>query len=627
MNCSTQTRFSHPGLIRRWLSRLTVFTLLLTIPGLGYAAVTASLDRNAIDTGDTATLRITTSGDDGDEQPDLTPLQKDFKVLGTSSSSQIRIINGQRSDKHEWLIQLAPVAKGAITVPALTVGNSKTAALTLQVSDQPAAATAQAGQPVFIRSEISPSRDDTYVQQQILYTTRLYYRVPLIEGSFSAPKIDNAVVEQLGEDKQYSTTIDGQSYQVVERRYAIFPEHSGKLTITPTVFSGRTVSATGQGTPFGGMDSTIQQMLRQNGFSDRFFGGTPFGDPGKPVRLGSNTLTLNIKPRPDSYSGSYWLPTQKLDIQDSWANSTPLVHTGEPINRTLTLEAKGLEASQLPVIPLTGSDALQIYPEQPKLTNRTDGDWVYGRSEQRFTYVASQPGKLSFPAVQVTWWDNLHHKQQSAVLPAREVMVETGSGKLSTPTPSTGAMTSPAQGAMPSNTATTSGKTGVDPRLYWLLTGGLGVLLLLVAILLMSRRRKPVPIGPHVVQRSATVTPPPTRMNDTAAITHSRQSLRDACTKSDPQAAADALLAWAAATWPDQPPRSLGALATRVEQGGDVICELEAALYGAKGKGWVGLALWKACADGLLRPGKETTPRQPTDGAPPLYPDWRKHAG
>jgi hypothetical protein len=613
---------------------VSVFALLLTLPGLGLAAVSASLDRNTIDTGDTTTLRITTSGDDADEQPDLTPLQKDFKVLGTRSSTQIQIFNGQRSDKHEWLIELMPVTKGALTVPALSVGKSRTDALTLQVREQPAAATAQAGQPVFIRSEIAPARGDVYVQQQLLYTTRLYYRVPLIEGAFSAPKLDNAVVEQLGEDKQYSTTIDGQSYQVLERRYAVFPERSGRLSIAPVVFNGRTVSATGQRSAFGGMDSAMEQMLRQSGFSERFFGGTPFGDPGKPVRLASNTLTLDIQPRPAGYSGTHWLPTEKLVLQDSWANAPPVMHAGEPITRTLTLDAKGLEASQLPDISLTGSDTLQVYPEQPKQTNRTDGDWVYGRSEQRFTYVASQPGTVSFPAVQVSWWDSLHHKQQSAVLPAREVTVAAG-GKSSAPASPASVSTAPALAAAASNTATTAGippsaneRSGADHRLYWLLGAGVSVLLLVMSVLLyLSRQRKPLAIGPQDAKPGVRVAPPVIRANDNAAMTHRHESLRDACNKSDARAAAAALLDWAAATWPDQPPRSLGALAARVAHGAEAIRELEAALYGANPQRWIGAPLWRACEEGLLRPAKAATAPSHAEDAPPLYPDWRKQAG
>lgn len=638
MNHTTLTQPSAAsGFLSRSRSLLTVITLLSAMPGLVNAAVMASLDRNTIYTGDTATLRITTSGNDAGKQPDLAPLQKDFEILGTSTSNQIQIINGQRSDKHEWLIELSPLTKGDIPVPSLRIGDSKTTALTLKVSDQPAAATAQAGAPVFIRSEVNSDQDDAYVQQQILYTTRLYYRVPLIEGNFSDPEIDNAVIEQLGEDKQYNTTLDRQNYQVVERSYAIFPEHSGKLTITPTVFTGRTVSATGQRSSLSRMDSLVEQMLSQRGFNNQFFGGTPFGDAGKRVHLASNTLTLDVKPRPNTYQGVNWLPTQKLILQDSWAKSAPVIHAGEPVTRTLTLEAKGLEASQLPKLSLEGTNTLRVYPEQPELSNRTDGDWIYGRSEQRYTYVASQPGKLSVPAIQVSWWDSVNHKQQNTMLPAWEVMVEPGSGTTATPTTAAGATASPANPVTQAQTSdaksteavtATTESHGMNNLLYWRLGGGLGLLILLSGVFLFLRRqRKPAPAEPTVAQNNPLPTAQLVRTKEHEAVKRSREMLRDACNTSNPQSAAVALLDWAAATWPDQPPRSLGALAARVKRGAEVIRALETVLYGANKQDWNGELLWKTFAEGLLQPDKPTAQSSQIEAAPPLYPDWRKQAG
>ena len=636
MNC-TITRYRHRHRFnQRRLTLTTIILVLLTLPGVLNAAVTASLDRNVIYSGDTATLHITTSGDDEGKQPDLSPLREDFEVLGTSSSSQIRIINGQRSDKHEWLIELAPITKGTITIPALSVGQSKTAALTLEVKEQPAAATAQAGQPIFIRSEIKPAQGDTYVQQQLLYTTRLYYRVPLIEGSFTNPKIDNAVIEQLGDDKQYNTTMDGQNYQVVERRYAIFPEQSGKLTINPTVFSGRTVSETNRPSTFGRADSLFEQMLSQSGFNDRFFGGTPFGDPGKRVRLASNTLSIDIKPRPGNDQSTHWLPTSKLVLQDSWTKSPPVIHAGEPVTRSITLEAKGLEASQLPEIKPQGSESLRVYPEQPQLTNRTDGDWIYGRSEQRFAYVASQPGKLHFPAVTVSWWDTLNHQQQSTVLPAYDVTVLPGTGQSATPTTSNPAQTSAVTGSTAAKDGSSAPVTpspvpadrGAGQQRDWQLAVVVAVIVFIaiISVLLLRRKRKPDGGTPQVVQSTAVATPTTARPDNNDTSARHRQSLRNACTVSDPHAAASALLAWAAATWPQQPPRSLGALAARVDEGADSIRELETVLYGAKDQSWNGLSLWKAFAGGLFKDRKTTAATQNPDGAPPLYPDWRKQA-
>lgn len=584
------------------LTKLLTLILLLSVPGLLQAAVTVQLERSTIYSGDTVTLHVTTSDDDQGEKPDLTPLQKDFDILGSSSSRQIQIINGRRSSKHEWLFELAPLHEGTLTIPPLTVGNSSTDTLTLQVNKQPVAATAQAGQAVFIRSEINPVETDTYVQQQILYTIRLYYRIPLIEGDFSDPRIDNAVLERLSEDTQYKSTIDGQNYQVVERRYAIFPERSGELTIGATTFTGRTVSKTGQRSRFSRMDSMVERMLSQSGFNNGFFTGTPFGNPGKRIRLSSDAMTLDIKPRPDSYNGANWLPTRKLVLRDSWAEAPPVIRVGEPVTRTLILEAHGLEASQLPDIRPAATSHLKIYPEQAKLSNRTDGDWIYGRSEQRFTYVASQAGKLELPEIRIDWWDSVNHKPQTTVLPAWSVRVEPSSDQ-------------PAEAV----TAITNTDKTVKPEqaqainrtipLRWQIGAALGVLIILAAVLWTRRSSStdiPLAVPGKSLRRAA----------------RTRRALQQACAKSNTQAAADALLDWAVMTWPQQPPRSLGSLAERVNQGAGIIRELENALYGSGDRNWTGQALWEAFVDGLQV--KTTTPAgwQKPISAPSLYPDW-----
>lgn len=607
--------------VRQALKLLPLFVALIALPGLLRADVTASLDRDTVYEGDTITLRITATGGIQGEQPDLTPLKKNFSVVGTSSSRRIQIINGKRSDKDEWAIELAPLGTGTIAIPPLSVRNGVTPALTLQVNEQPEASIAQAGQPVFISTEIDPPQGDTYVQQQILYTVRLYYRVPLIKGSLGDPAIDDAVVEQLGNDRQYKTTIDGQGYQVVERHYAIFPEHSGELSIGPTLFAGRTASAADQRSRQDSMDNILERMLGQRGLSESLVGG-------KPIRVRSDAITLTIKPRPENYTGAHWLPSQQLVLRDSWAKTPPAVRAGEPVTRTLTLEAKGLEASQLPTLQPAESDTLRVYPEQPELSNRTDGDWIYGRSEQRFTFVATQPGKLTLPEVQIDWWDSTKHRQLSAVLPAREITVEPGTGhhEPQVVTDSTPIRDSNTLDQSDSRQDTLSNEQRSTDTRYWMIGGGLMTALMLAGLVLIRKRRPPSPGKPEAASAAFTETQPGSGNSRDKTLAHTRQALESACRRNDARAAAGALLDWAAATWPQQPPRSLGALAVQVDRGADAVRELESMLYSAGNESWAGQALWDAFANGLCSPFT-TNYEQADNTVPPLYPDWNRKTG
>lgn len=600
---------------RRVPGYFTAFALLaalLMAPALVRAAVTASLDRDTVYTGDTVTLRITTTGSQQGEQPDLTALQKDFEVLGTSSSRRIQIINGQRSDKDEWQIELAPRTSGTLSIPPIKVRDNHTPELTLQVKELPEASSAQAGQPVFITAEISPSGADTYVQQQILYTVRLHYRVPLIEGSLGDPRIEDAVIEHLGKDKQYKTTIDGQQYEVVERHYAVFPERSGELKIGPSTFSGRSASPSEQRSSFSDMDSLVERMLNQRGF------GSSMGS-GKRLRVRSDELTLDIKPRPDTFKGSHWLPSQQLNLRDSWAEAPPVLRAGEPVTRVLTIEAKGLEASQLPEFVLPESATLRIYPEQPELSNRTDGDWIYGRSEQRFTYVVTQPGKLALPEVRIDWWDSINHAPRVTTLPAWELTVGAGANAPAAPDSvdkavSNAPASASAPGAEQATAVAPHGKT------LWPFVVGSLVVMIAAGTLLIKMRRSRLLVRSKIKSTGTGNT-----VNN--HLTHTRRALQKACTRGDTQAASHALLDWAAANWPHQPPRSLGALARCVDRGADAIRELESALYGASGNEWTGQALWEAFEQGLNTKRKISSDRLETNSAPPLYPDWTQSNG
>ena len=145
-------------------------------------------------------------------------------------------------------------------------------------------------------------------------------------------------------------------------------------------------------------------------------------------------------------------------------------------------------------------------------------------------------------------------------------------------------------------------------------------LAVLVAITLVRKRRPPVADIPGT-------TPATSGTIDNITLAHARRALQDACIRDDAQTAARALLDWAAATWPHQPPRSLGALAGRVDRGASAIRELERALYSPDNNSWSGQPLWKTFMHGLQTAEKSTDTRQARTSAPPLYPDWNQKIG
>ncbi|HSQ06815.1 MAG TPA: BatD family protein, partial [Chromatiaceae bacterium] len=569
------------------------------------AELRAGLDRRQVHEGDSVTLTIERDGTGPSASPDLTPLQQDFEVQGTSQGSQIRIVNGVRSDTTSWQITLAPKHAGVLAIPSITMGTERTQPLSLTVAAAPQGALGQPGDNLFVEVEVGEGNralsEGVMVQEQVPLTVRLFSARPLIGGDLSEPRVADAVISKLGEDRQYRTQRDGRDYAVVERRYSLSPEKSGDLQIPPIVFKGSVRSAQGQnqrrGIPGGVFDDPGLDRFFQAPALERFFGGSdPFGafERGEPVRAQSKALDLRVQARPEGVAGSNWLPAQGLEIADSWTKNPPQLRVGEPVSRTLTLTAKGLAGAQIPTVDLPAVDGLRVYPEQSQHETRTDGETIYGVSHQGLTLIPSQAGALAIPEVRVTWWDTTAQREQVATLPAWNLEVEAAAGQAAAqplataPSPP---QTAAAQPTVPppdqaAGNAPSDAKAGQHPgqgaepqaapgpaRIPFYQRPNLYVGLALVitgvvGLVVLRRRRSAVRSQGSLAagtEGSSAAKPQAAAQGlgsgETSAV---KRALREACDANDPKAAAKALLRWAEAVWPEAPPRSLGALAIRI---------------------------------------------------------------
>jgi hypothetical protein len=188
-------------MMRRWW----IVLLVLLAPVVQAASVHAFLDRSHVSLGDTVTLNI--QSDDSLDTPDLTPLEKDFQVLGTSNSSSVQIVNGAATRTAQLGIALKPLHAGTLTIPALDVGAAKTQPLTLQVGAAPSGGTGKTGDPVFM--ETSTLSSSPYVGEQTVYTVRLFY-LPGVSGSLGDPSADGASLVKL--DRDHRDMVDRNGY-------------------------------------------------------------------------------------------------------------------------------------------------------------------------------------------------------------------------------------------------------------------------------------------------------------------------------------------------------------------------------------------------------------------------------
>ncbi|MDT8387102.1 MAG: BatD family protein [Thiogranum sp.] len=523
-----------------------LFSILLSLfANLAWAAdIVATLDRNPVAVNESFTVMFDATGD-VDDDPDFSPLETFFDILNQTQSSRVQIINGRMDSTKQWQLILMAREPGTYTLPAIAFGRDQSNPLELEVREAPAS-SASPDSTIFLEAEVSPQ--SAYVQAQLVYTVRLLRSVNLRSASLSEPEISgvDAIVEKLGEDRSFEATRNGASYAVVERSYAIFPQHSGTLSIEPTIFQGQIVTR-----------------------SSRFL----LDEEMQIKRLISKPFSVEVKPKPAT-AATPWLPARALRLQEEWAETPPQFKVGEPITRTLTLAADGITAAQLPSLTDSLPDGLKQYPDQPVLQDDKRSTGVFGMRQEKIAIMPSRPGRYELPAIEVPWWNVETGQQEVARIPARSIEVAAASDAASAPPaplPSVPVDTTPAAAAPSGIAQTTAG--------FWPWISGTLALGWLLSGLLWWRQ--------HRTTKSVAVTPQRSSGDFNA--------VKKACRDNDAQACKTALLDWAQHHWPDDPPTSLGAIGTRVDvEFAGAIATLNRTLYAREGSQWQGEALWSA---------------------------------
>ena len=529
-------------MVRRVLAAL----LLVVLGAAAHAQATleASVDRPVIHDNESFTYTIRAEGSVRGE-PELGAVKQMFDVLASSSEKRIGIVNGRASEVTTWTFELMPKKAGEFAIPQVRVGALQTNAVALRVTPPPTSSAAPAD--IFMELEARPST--VYVQSQVVITLRLFIGVSTGRATLTQPEISGgeAIVEKLGEDSIYSADRGGRAFSVRERRYAIFPQQAGPLTVGPATFEA--------------------MVIPDRGFS-------------RVSRFRSSTLDLAVQPAvapPASMPGAVWLPAQRVSLSEKWSDDSADLKVGIPRTRQVTIEAEGLLETQLPELTLSQPAGIRQYADQPELAHDVTPEGFKARRTVSMAVIAQTPGSITLPKLELPWFNVKTQAWEVASLPERTFNV---------------APSAEAAAAAPAAESAPVAERAAAPRsaAFWPIVSAvlaLGWLATALAWWLAVARR-----GPRGARAAAGTAAPHPQSE--------RKLLRDvgaACAASDADGARRALLAWAEARF-KAPPRSLGALAQELPGPvGNEILALEAHIYGAAPGRWDGRALAAALAE------------------------------
>ncbi len=360
---------------------------VLTEPGTLQAAisVTLFLDRNEATINDVVRLSVSMQGKDGSEPPHIAGL-KEFIVNPGGKSTQIQIINGEKSEAVEYSYYIKPRKTGVFTIGPASVsiaGRSYSSdTIRLTISQQPASTSAGGKGILFLTAELSSK--EAYLEQQLVYNLKLYHMNKISDVSVTLPKTNGITLRPIDEPKEYMSTLGGQSYQVLYVRYLLLPEKPGAFSLEPAH-----------------MGMTVYEQKKQP--SRDFFDDPGFGfTQGRPMTIASEPVALNVRPlpqtgRPRGFTGlvgNFQLAAKLTPSQ---------IKTGDSASLAIQITGAG-NVNRIPDISLPEIPGIKIYPDQPKMETSIGVHGLNGTKTMKWALVPQNPGTYQIPALTFSYF-------------------------------------------------------------------------------------------------------------------------------------------------------------------------------------------------------------------------------
>ena len=546
---------------------LYLVLMLLLTQTVSAAEIKTTVDRNPVSINESFQITFTAT-ESPEDDPDFSSLQRDFEILNQSHRNNSSWINGQSTKSIQWILNVMARRAGKLIIPAVSFGDDVSQPVEIVITRGSVPKNSN-NDDLFLEVEATPERP--YVQSQVLYTLRLFRSVQIAQASLNEPELADAIIEKLGEDKNYNTDINGVAYVVTERKYAIFPQKSGITTIAPLVLTAQVVSSS---------------RPRFNGFFNRQITKTK--------RVTSRAVTLDVQAAPGDFTGKQWIPAEQVYIEEKWSGDTEKMKLGEPLTRTLTLLVKGTTVAQLPELHSeTKNDQLKTYPDQPVLKEKKEADGVIALREEKVAYIPSKPGSYILPAVEIPWFNTQTQTMEIARIAEKTVTaIGTSLSQINDAVIESPVQISPV-GSEP--------LTHRVENKFWLwlsIVLALGWLITVIVFIQKSQSKPKVkPVSASEIKLKQAV-----------------KALKQACAENNNVAAKDALLAWGRIKFNIS---SLSAIASNSEARlRDEIELLSQSLYANQQEQWQGKKLFQFFVENSAR---EKVAKKADNSLEPLY--------
>lgn len=169
-----------------------------------------------------------------------------------------------------------------------------------------------------------------------------------------------------------TTQEGGVTWAGQRRRYVLFPQRPGELTIPPIELSVAVATN---------------------------------GKAGASTKIIAPSVSLSVASPPGSEAVTSFLTSESYQIEESWSGDSESVQVGDAITRTITQTADGVFALVLPTVEFEPIDGLAVYPATPELSDKINRGQYSATRVDSVTYVLEGEGDFTLPPVVTHWFD------------------------------------------------------------------------------------------------------------------------------------------------------------------------------------------------------------------------------
>ncbi len=533
------------------MKKLLYFGILMISANLSLAEVSAWVDNNPVVVGEMFRLHIEAKNVDDPQEPDLSEI-RGLQVLNRSVQNQTSIVGTSITRTVNWTYVMLAPSSGNYRIPALQVGSEKTIPIALKAEE-----SSQSPNNQIVRLEVDVSPNEVYPQQQVLVRVRIIRTGAQLENESLTPfELAGTQIEKVNQ-RSFRKVKNGKRQLITEISYVLLPEKSGTILLPQLSYQG----------------NEIRGANSQGNFGNFGNFGNIFQQRGRRIFSNSEAQTIQVKALPVAFKG-WWLPAAKLELEEQWLPNPPEFRVGEPITRTLTVNAYGVFGNQIPELSFELPEKMKAYADQPSIETVKTQEGLKGTRVEKWAIIPGQAGKLELPEISVAWWDVQKDEIRTSVFPAR--IIEVFPATVDFPA-----------APVTQETAIETKKTAVvvtqEPVLadqqvgFWKALAIVFAILWCATLLLWFFLKKNNTASG--IKKEEEI-----KRNKELALRSATKKVEKALSSGEAETVQTALLKWADSVWSENPPQGIEQIGERIPQLKNGIKTLNSVLYGKQCK-------------------------------------------